>query len=174
MASLKRKAGADLAASIDPKKAKQQPGQQSSLMSFFGGPKGAPAAATAASTSSSKGSSSLKGSSSSKGSSSKAGAAKPSLAPASPEFFHAKPKFAATTELFRAQPKFDKAKWVAKLTKEQQQLLKLEIDTLGESWLAVLKDELVTPSFLDLKRFLSREHTAGRKIFPPPQDVYSW
>ncbi|KAL1888684.1 uracil DNA glycosylase [Sporothrix stenoceras] len=153
MASLKRKAGADLAASIDPKKAKQKPGQQSSLMSFFGGPKGAPGASSPATTRSA----STNASSSNKA----GGAAKPGLAPAQPEFF-------------QSQSKFDKAKWVAKLTKEQQQLLKLEIDTLGESWLAVLKDELVTPSFLDLKRFLSREHTAGRKIFPPPQDVYSW
>lgn len=155
MASLKRKAGADLAASIDPKKAKQQPGQQSSLMSFFGGPKGASGAAS--SSAATTRSAATNASSSSKA----GGAAKPGLAPAQPEFF-------------QSQLKFDKAKWVAKLTKEQQQLLKLEIDTLGESWLAVLKDELVTPSFLDLKRFLSREHTAGRKIFPPPQDVYSW
>lgn len=146
MASLKRKAGADLAASIDPKKSK--PGQQSSLMSFFGGPKGAAAASTSSTNNSN-------------GSNGKAGTAKSGLAPATPEFF-------------QSTSKFDKAKWAAKLTKEQQQLLKLEIDTLDESWLAVLKDELVTPSFLDLKRFLGREHAAGRKIFPPPQDVYSW
>lgn len=156
MASLKRKAGADLAASIDPKKAKQQPRQQSSLMSFFGGPKGASGAASSSSSSTARNAGTNASSSNKAG-----GFAKPGLAPAQPEFF-------------QSQPKFDKAKWVAKLTKEQQQLLKLEIDTLGESWLAVLKDELVTPSFLDLKRFLSREHMAGRKIFPPPQDVYSW
>ncbi|ERT02136.1 uracil-DNA glucosyllase [Sporothrix schenckii 1099-18] len=152
MASLKRKAGADLATSADPKKAKQQPGQQSSLMSFFGAPKGAPSAAASTRNASTNGN----------GVSGKvSGAAKPGLAPATPEFFH-------------SQPKFDKAKWVAKLTKEEQQLLKLEIDTLGESWLAVLKDDLVTASFLELKRFLSRDHAAGCKIFPPPQDVYSW
>ncbi|EPE10240.1 uracil-dna glycosylase [Ophiostoma piceae UAMH 11346] len=75
---------------------------------------------------------------------------------------------------YKANSKFDKAKWVAGLSKEQQQLLKLEIDTLGESWLALLKDDLKTSSFLDLKRFLCREHNAGRQIFPPPEDVYSW
>ncbi|CAK7220747.1 uracil DNA glycosylase [Sporothrix curviconia] len=137
MASLKRKAGAELAAAADPKKAKQ--GQQSSLMSFFNNPQGAPAAPSKTASSGPK--------------------------PASSS---------ASSIPFQSQTKFDKAKWVAKLTKEQQQLLKLEIDTLHESWLAVLKDELVTPSFLDLKRFLSREHMAGKKIFPPPADVYSW
>ncbi len=142
MAYLKRKAGADLAAAADPKKARPQ--GQSSLMSFFGAPRGGAASA---------------------GGGSGAGAARSfSSSPSSPAAFASS----------QAEPKFDKAKWVAKLTKEQQQLLKLEIDTLGESWLAVLKDELTTPSFLDLKRFLAREHGAGKKIFPPPQDVYSW
>jgi uracil-DNA glycosylase len=70
--------------------------------------------------------------------------------------------------------KFDKAKWVASLTDEQRDLLKLEIDTLHESWLALLKDEVVTKEFLELKRFLDREHNAGKKVFPPKEDVYSW
>ncbi|KAK4132299.1 uracil-DNA glycosylase [Trichocladium antarcticum] len=71
-------------------------------------------------------------------------------------------------------PKFDKAKWVATLTPEQKQLLKLEIDTLHESWLSLLKDELVTKEFLELKKFLDREAAAGKKIFPPREDIYSW
>lgn len=73
-----------------------------------------------------------------------------------------------------AASKFDKAKWVATLTEEQRQLLKLEIDTLDESWLAQLKTEIVTKEFLDLKRFLDREAAAGKKIFPPREDIYSW
>lgn len=73
-----------------------------------------------------------------------------------------------------ATPKFDKAKWVASLTDEQKQLLKLEIDTLDPSWLAHLKDEIKTKEFLDLKRFLDREASAGKKIFPPREDIYSW
>ncbi|KAL2175990.1 uracil-DNA glycosylase-like protein [Thermothelomyces heterothallicus CBS 202.75] len=73
-----------------------------------------------------------------------------------------------------APVKFDKAKWVASLTPEQRKLLQLEIDTLHESWLALLKDELVTKEFLDLKRFLEREAAAGKKVFPPREDIYSW
>ncbi|KAK8016444.1 uracil-DNA glycosylase [Apiospora rasikravindrae] len=49
--------------------------------------------------------------------------------------------------------KFDKAKWVASLTPEQKKLLQLEIDTLD---------------------FLDREKTQGKKVFPPPEDIYSW
>jgi uracil-DNA glycosylase len=70
--------------------------------------------------------------------------------------------------------KFDKAKWAASLTPEQRQLLQLEIDTLHESWLALLKDELVTKEFLELKKFLDRETAAGKKVFPPKEDIYSW
>ncbi|EAW13790.1 uracil-DNA glycosylase [Aspergillus clavatus NRRL 1] len=71
-------------------------------------------------------------------------------------------------------PSFDKAKWVASLTPEQQKLLQLEIDTLHESWLAKLKEELVTPEFLGLKRFLQKEKDSGAKIFPPENEIYSW
>lgn len=69
--------------------------------------------------------------------------------------------------------KFDKAAWVAKLTDEQKELLQLEIDTLDESWLAQLKDELVKDGFLDLKRFLKKE-CASQTVYPPMKDVYSW
>jgi hypothetical protein len=70
--------------------------------------------------------------------------------------------------------KFDKEAWVAKLTDEQKELLKLEIDTLHESWLAQLKDDIVTKEFLDLKKFLKQEISSGKKVFPPMEDVYSW
>ncbi|KAK0631916.1 uracil-DNA glycosylase-like protein [Immersiella caudata] len=73
-----------------------------------------------------------------------------------------------------AGPKFDKAKWVKTLTDEQRKLLQLEIDTLHESWLAHLKDEITTKEFLELKKFLDRETAAGKKWFPPKEDVYSW
>ncbi|EQL32648.1 actin-like protein 4 [Blastomyces dermatitidis ATCC 26199] len=69
---------------------------------------------------------------------------------------------------------FNKEKWVAGLTAEQKELLKLEIDTLDESWLAHLKEEVVTTEFLNLKRFLKREIAGGAKIFPPLEEVYSW
>lgn len=70
--------------------------------------------------------------------------------------------------------KFDKEAWVAKLNDEQKELLKLEIETLHESWLGALKDEVVSKEFLDLKRFLKKEGEMGKKIFPPMEDVYSW
>ena len=45
---------------------------------------------------------------------------------------------------------------------------------MHETWLAVLKDEILTKEFLELKRFLKREREAGKTIFPPAEDVYSW
>lgn len=85
-------------------------------------------------------------------------------------FFKA-PKTSSTNH---AMSNFSKENWVAGLTSEQKELLKLEIDTLGESWLAHLKDELLTVEFLNLKRFLKRELDSGAEIFPPLEDVYSW
>ena len=90
-------------------------------------------------------------------------------------FFGAAPKPAVGTACTPAPvAKFDKAKWVASLKPEQKELLQLEIDTLDDSWLGHLKDELVSKEFLDLKRFLDREMNSSRKIFPPRDDIYSW
>ncbi|KAM5355500.1 hypothetical protein ACJ41O_002146 [Fusarium nematophilum] len=88
-------------------------------------------------------------------------------------FFGAVPKPAGSAAPAPAV-KFDKAKWLASLTPEQKELLQLEIDTLDDSWLAHLKDDITTKEFLELKRFLNRETAAGRKWFPPKEDVYSW
>jgi uracil-DNA glycosylase len=79
-----------------------------------------------------------------------------------------------TTASASRQSTFNKDKWVASLTPEQQELLQLEIDTLDESWLAHLKDEVVTTEFLNLKRFLKKEKEANVKVFPPEEDIYSW
>ena len=73
-----------------------------------------------------------------------------------------------------AAAKFDKDAWVAKLTDEQKELLKLEIDTLHDSWLPHLKDVLLNPTFLELKRFLKKELASGKTVYPPMKDVYSW
>lgn len=73
-----------------------------------------------------------------------------------------------------APVKFNKDEWIAKLNPEQKELLKLEIETLHESWLAVLKDEVTSKEFLRLKKFLKEEGEKGTKIFPPMEDVYSW
>lgn len=77
-------------------------------------------------------------------------------------------------EVKSSRPKFDKRKWAEKLTPEQKELLGLEIETMDESWFAVLKDELLTKEFLALKKFLVQEHIAKKQIFPPAEDVYSW
>lgn len=73
-----------------------------------------------------------------------------------------------------AVKKFDKEAWVKTLSAEQKDLLALEIGTLHESWLKELKDEVTSRDFLELKRFLKKEHEASKKIFPPAEDVYSW
>lgn len=70
--------------------------------------------------------------------------------------------------------KFNKEKWVASLTEEQRELLQLEINTLDDSWLAHLREEVTSKEFLELKRFLSRELAGTKKIFPPQEEVYSW
>lgn len=70
--------------------------------------------------------------------------------------------------------KFDKQKWVSKLSDEQRSLLSLEINTMHDSWLGALKEELVTPDFLSLKRFLQSEKEQGKRVYPPEGDIYSW
>ncbi|KAI1752100.1 uracil-DNA glycosylase [Xylaria castorea] len=70
--------------------------------------------------------------------------------------------------------KFDKAAWVASLTPEQKRHLALEINTLDPSWLALLKDEIVKPEFIALKKFIEAEVRSGQDVFPPSEDVYSW
>ncbi|MCJ1304125.1 uracil DNA glycosylase [Hypocenomyce scalaris] len=93
-------------------------------------------------------------------------------------FFGAPKPVSTTSSTSPAVPppavKFDKDAWLAKLTDEQKELLKLEIETLHESWLAQLKDEVLTKDFLDLKRFLKKEKEDGVTLFPPLEDVYSW
>ncbi|KAK6355072.1 uracil DNA glycosylase [Orbilia brochopaga] len=88
-----------------------------------------------------------------------------------------KAKSSTITGFFSSAPSskapFDKAKWAATLSPEKRELLKLEIDTLDASWLAVLKDTITEPSFLNLKRFLQGEFKANR-VYPPANEVYSW
>ncbi|GAB1195296.1 hypothetical protein APSETT444_004554 [Aspergillus pseudonomiae] len=73
---------------------------------------------------------------------------------------------------------FNKQGWVTSLTSEQRELLQLEIDTLDESWLAQLKEELVAPEFLALKRFLQKEKQSGCNEWLAerygPDEVIDW
>lgn len=73
-----------------------------------------------------------------------------------------------------AVSKFDKLKWISTLSDEQRSLLSLEINTMHHSWLGALKEELVTPDFLSLKRFLQGEKEKGKRVYPPEEDIYSW
>ncbi|KAA8909481.1 uracil-DNA glycosylase [Sphaerosporella brunnea] len=75
------------------------------------------------------------------------------------------------SSLSTALPKFDRAAWVSSLSEEQKSLLALEIETMHESWLGALKDELVSDGFLRLKKFLSEEKGV---VYPPSKDIYSW
>lgn len=107
-----------------------------------------------------------------------AGAKKPKGDGSITSFFGAPKTISSTSSTSAAAPtpvaKFDKTKWLEKLTEEQKELLTLEIETLHESWLAHLKEEVLTKEFLDLKRFLKKEKETGKTIFPPSEDVYSW
>lgn len=69
--------------------------------------------------------------------------------------------------------KFDKKDWLEGLDAKQRDLLKLEIDTLHDSWLTVLHQELTKPYFLKLKEFVAKERSS-HTVFPPEKDVYSW
>ncbi|KAI0178567.1 uracil-DNA glycosylase [Hypoxylon sp. FL1284] len=69
---------------------------------------------------------------------------------------------------------WNKEKWVAGLTLEQKRHLQLEITTLDPTWLQHLRDDITSPEFIELKKFLESEVKAGKKVFPPREDVYSW
>lgn len=70
----------------------------------------------------------------------------------------------------------------ASFSTKEKTLLELECDTMGRSWLRVMKDEIRKPYFLQLKEFLAKEGVTGTgpsssgpvKIFPPPSDIYQW
>ncbi|QPG74888.1 hypothetical protein FOA43_002225 [Brettanomyces nanus] len=81
--------------------------------------------------------------------------------------------------MFKVKPpsvanKFDRQAWINSLSVEQKELLDLEINTMDESWLAVLHEEMTKPYFIDLKKFLRDEWKSGKVIFPPQKDIYSW
>jgi hypothetical protein len=80
----------------------------------------------------------------------------------------------AAQPAFLSKAPFNKDEWLAKLSDEQKELLKLEIETLHDSWLPYLADEIKSKEFLELKRFLKKEGEQGKKVFPPLEDVYSW
>ncbi|KAI0649340.1 uracil-DNA glycosylase [Trametes meyenii] len=67
------------------------------------------------------------------------------------------------------------------LSDEEKKLLALECQTMGKSWLKLLKDEIRQPYFLKLKRFLLEQGVKGPddsapnlRVYPAPQNIYSW
>ena len=150
--------------------ASKKPMTNASITSFFGAPKSSPTAP--------KSSPGAPPSSSNPGDSKADGGRDRSSPPPSvnqaPSSVNTVSAFSSLTGQTTAASKFNKEEWVGKLTQEQKDLLAIEIMSLHESWLAVLKDEVLSKDFLDLKRFLKKEREAGKQIFPPAEDVYSW
>lgn len=68
---------------------------------------------------------------------------------------------------------FDKSAWLDSLSQRHRDLLRLEIESMDETWLSVLHQEFTKPYFLKLKEFVARER-ASQTVFPPEKDVYSW
>ncbi|KAH9936045.1 uracil-DNA glycosylase-like protein [Amylocystis lapponica] len=67
------------------------------------------------------------------------------------------------------------------LGEEERKLLTLECETMGRSWLKLLKDEIRKSYFLQLKRFLYDAGVKGPddsakslKVYPSPKNIYSW
>lgn len=52
--------------------------------------------------------------------------------------------------------------------------IRVEQDTMDPAWYARLRDEIKASYFIDLKKYLSRELGAGKRIFPPAHLVHSW
>ncbi|KAI0767915.1 uracil-DNA glycosylase [Irpex lacteus] len=76
---------------------------------------------------------------------------------------------------------FSLSAYVEALSDTEKRLLALECDTMGKSWLKVLKDEITKPYFLKLKQFLWDQGVRGAsdtpnnvKVYPAPQNIYSW
>ncbi|RUS18622.1 uracil-DNA glycosylase-like protein [Endogone sp. FLAS-F59071] len=60
------------------------------------------------------------------------------------------------------------------LNDELKALLKLESETMEESWLKALMPEMRKGYFAELKKFLKKEKEIGSKVFPPENQIYSW
>ncbi|KAF9818587.1 hypothetical protein IEO21_02692 [Rhodonia placenta] len=67
------------------------------------------------------------------------------------------------------------------LSDEERKLLALECETMGKSWLKVLKDEMRKAYFLKLKQFLydagvkgANDSAQNLKVYPAPKNIYAW
>ncbi|KAK7690602.1 hypothetical protein QCA50_005701 [Cerrena zonata] len=87
---------------------------------------------------------------------------------------------ASGTQTLNSIP-FSLSAYMNSLSDEERQLLTLECDTMGKSWLKVLKEEIRKPYFIKLKRFLweegvktVNESAKSLRIYPAPGNIYSW
>ncbi|KIL64249.1 hypothetical protein M378DRAFT_163494 [Amanita muscaria Koide BX008] len=75
---------------------------------------------------------------------------------------------------------FSVSEYQESLAEEEKRLLQLECDTMEESWLGALKDEIKKSYFLSLKRLLWDEGVhwpevpKNLKIYPAPHNIYAW
>jgi len=77
---------------------------------------------------------------------------------------------------------FSLSQFIASLPEEHKNLLMLECECMGKSWLKMLKDEIKKPYFIALKQFLWEEGVkgpddnikGGLKVYPSPRNIYSW
>ncbi|KAL0577652.1 uracil DNA glycosylase [Marasmius crinis-equi] len=67
------------------------------------------------------------------------------------------------------------------LNEDHRNLLALECQVMGKSWLKLLQDEIKKPYFISLKRFLwergvrgADDSAATLKVYPSPPDIYAW
>ncbi|KAI6155576.1 uracil-DNA glycosylase-like protein [Pisolithus tinctorius] len=76
---------------------------------------------------------------------------------------------------------FSLAEYLESIPEEHRDLLKLECECMGKSWLKLLKDEIKKPYFIALKKFLWEagvrgpdDSVKGLKVYPSPRNIYSW
>ncbi|KAL4062837.1 uracil-DNA glycosylase-like protein [Scleroderma yunnanense] len=75
---------------------------------------------------------------------------------------------------------FSLSEYIESIPQEHRDLLRLECECMGKSWLKLLKDEIKKPYFIALKRFLWEEGVQAPdgsitgKVYPSPRNIYSW
>ncbi|OJA16461.1 hypothetical protein AZE42_04677 [Rhizopogon vesiculosus] len=76
---------------------------------------------------------------------------------------------------------FSLSQYIESIPEDHRQLLKLECESMGKSWLKLLKEEIKKPYFISLKKFLWEEGVHGPddsakslKVYPSPKNIYAW
>ncbi|XP_006459295.1 hypothetical protein AGABI2DRAFT_218352 [Agaricus bisporus var. bisporus H97] len=69
---------------------------------------------------------------------------------------------------------FSLSEFINSLDEDKRQLLRLECEVMGKSWLKILKDEITAPYFIALKRYLWNVGVKGPDDTPKTKDIYAW